>query len=59
MEDPLKKLYRDIIKNINQLGDMIVWIAERTLTAKEFKEFIDRFSDKPAGERKGSTNHEK
>ena len=46
MEDPYKKIWEDIAKAFTKESNMIVWLAKRTLTAKEFAEFVDEFSEK-------------
>lgn len=53
-KDPYKKTFKDIenafaetVKAIGKHTKMIVWIAKRVLSAKEFSEFIDEFSEKP------------
>ena len=43
MKDATEKLFEDIEKVLTKLGNMIVWIAQRTLTNKEFREFCDKF----------------
>ena len=45
MNDPYQKLYEDIAKALNKHSEMIVWIAKRVLSAKEFSEFIDEFAE--------------
>ena len=47
MKDPYEKVWDGINKAITGQGKMILWIAERTLSAKDFKEFIDEFVKKP------------
>ena len=47
MTDPYQKLYESIAKVLNKLSEMILWIAVRSLSAKEYSEFIDKFSEKP------------
>lgn len=46
MKDPYEKAWDSITKVFNTFIDMIVWIAQRTLTAKEFQEFLDEFNEK-------------
>lgn len=47
MADPYKKACESIGKALSEQSKMILWIAERTLSAKEFKEFVDEFAKKP------------
>lgn len=47
MTDPYQKFYESITKALNKQTEMIVWIAKRVLTAKEFAEFVDEFAEKP------------
>ena len=47
MKDPYEKAWNAIIQALNAHGKMVLWIAERTLSAKEFKEFVDEFAEKP------------
>ena len=46
MKDPYQKAFEEISMALAKHTDMIVWIAKRTLSAKEFSEFIDEFSEK-------------
>ncbi len=46
MKDPYQKVFEDISKALAKHSEMIVWIAKRTLSAKEFSEFIDEFAEK-------------
>ena len=46
MKDPYYKIFTDIVKAINKTNERIAWIAKRTLSAKDFMEFIDEFSEK-------------
>lgn len=43
MKDPYEKAWDAIGKALAAHGKMICWIAERTLSAKDFKEFINEF----------------
>lgn len=47
MTDPYKKAWESIGKALSEQSKMILWIAERTLSVKEFNEFVDEFSKKP------------
>lgn len=47
MTDPYKKTWESIGKTLFMQSKMIIWIAERTLSAKEFQEFADEFEKKP------------
>ena len=46
MNDPYKEVFESISNTIKEHADMIVWLAERTLSVKEFKELIDKFGNK-------------
>jgi len=46
MNDPYKQVFESISEAIKKHTEMIVWIAERTLSVKEYKEFIDEFENK-------------
>ena len=41
----LVKLFEIHNKMFIKLADMILWVAGRTLTDKEFKKFWDKFAD--------------
>ena len=43
MNDPYKEAFESMSNVLKQQTDMIVWLAERTLSVKEFKELIDKF----------------
>ena len=47
MNDPYEKAWESIEKALSAQSKMMLWIAERTLSAKEFKDFIDEFTEKP------------
>lgn len=47
MSDPYEKAWEPIWKALSTQSKMVLWIAERTLSAKDFKEFVDEFSKKP------------
>lgn len=47
MTDPYKKAWESIGEALSTQSNMIVWIAERTLSAKDFKEFVDEFAKRP------------
>ena len=44
MKDPYEKVLDEIGKALTSYSKMILWIAERTLSAKDFKEFVDEFA---------------
>lgn len=46
MNDPYKEIFETISNTIKQQTDMIIWLAERTLSVKDFKELIDKYGDK-------------
>lgn len=45
-EDPYQKAFDDIAKAFTKLRDMILWIAKRTLSAKDFEDFVNEFTEK-------------
>ena len=47
MKDQYKKTWESIGKAISTQSKMLLWIAERTLSAKDFNEFVDEFAKKP------------
>ena len=47
MNDPYEKAWKTIEKALSTQSKMILWIAERTLSVKDYKEFIDEFTKKP------------
>ena len=47
MKDTYEKVWEEIRKGFNLNIEMIKWIAERTLSVKDYKEFIDEFAEKP------------
>ena len=47
MKDPYEKALESIGKALSTQSKMVLWIAERTLSAKDFKEFVDEFAKKP------------
>ena len=51
MNDPYEKVWEQIGKILTEHVNMIVWIAERTLSVKDYKEFIDEFAKKPEDKR--------
>ena len=46
MKDPYEKIWEEIGKGFELTIKMIKWIAERTLSAKDYKEFVDEFTEK-------------
>ena len=46
MNDPYEKTWESIGKALSTQSKMVLWIAERILSAKDFKEFVDEFSKK-------------
>ena len=52
--------FKDIVKSLNKLSRMIVWVAERTLSAKDFLMFTDEFSEekKIVIDRYGENKHD-
>ena len=47
MNDPYEKSWEAISKALSTQSKMILWIAERTLSVKDYKDFIDEFAKKP------------
>jgi len=47
MTDPYEKAWESIGKALSTQSKIVLWIAERTLSAKDFKEFLDEFAKKP------------
>jgi len=47
MNDPYENAWESIGKALSTQSKMVLWIAERTLSAKDFKEFVDEFAKKP------------
>ena len=47
MNDPYQKAWESIGKSLSVQSKMVLWIAERTLSVKDYKEFIDEFTKKP------------
>ena len=47
MNDPYEKAWETIGKALSKQSEMILWIAERTLSVKDYKEFIDEFTKNP------------
>ena len=47
MNDPYEKAWESICKALSAQSKMVLWIAERTLSAKDFKAFVDEFAKKP------------
>ena len=46
MKDPYLKLAEDINKTITKLANMIDFVAKRTMTTKDYMEFVDEFAEK-------------
>ena len=46
MYDPYKRLHEDIVKAISKQTNMIVWLAKRTLSVKDYMDFIEEFEEK-------------
>ena len=51
MTDPYEKAWESIGKALTTQSMMVLWIAERILSAKDFKEFVDEFAKKPEDNR--------
>ena len=46
MKDPYENTWKEICNALSTYGNMILWIAERTLSVKDYKEFADTFTKK-------------
>ena len=46
MKDPYEKEWKYIGKVLSAQSKMILWIAERILSAKDYKEFVNEFTKK-------------
>ena len=46
MNDPYKRFHEDIVKAISKQTKMIVWLAKRTLSVKEYMDFVNEFEEK-------------
>lgn len=44
MKDPYAEVWDEIAKAFQKQTKMISWIAERTLSLKEYREFSDEFA---------------
>lgn len=42
-----EKLFKSITDVLTKLSNMIVYLAEHTMSVKDYKEFIDKFAEKP------------
>lgn len=51
MKDPYEKVWKSIEETLSTQSKMVLWIAERTLSAKDFKEFVAEFATKPEDKR--------
>lgn len=47
MKDPYQEVWDSIGEALNKHSKLILWIAERTLSAKDYKDFVDEFAKKP------------
>ena len=46
MNDPMKKIFEDIGKAFTRLSNMIIYVAERTMSAKDYIDFVNEFTEK-------------
>lgn len=46
MKDPYAEVWEEITKAFSKQSKMIVELAARTLSVKDYKEFVDEFSKK-------------
>ena len=46
MTDPFAKVFKDIGKMFTRLSNMIIYVAERTLSAKDYIDFVNEFTEK-------------
>ena len=51
MNDLYEKAWKSIGTALSTQSKMVLWIAERTLSAKDFNEFVDEFAKKPKDKR--------
>ena len=54
MTDPYKQVFEDIVKALTNDSNMIVWLAKRLLSVKEFEEFINEFECKNNDDKKNN-----
>lgn len=47
MNNSYEKAWEAIREALSVQSKMVLWIAERTLSAKDFKEFVDEFAKPP------------
>ncbi len=55
MKDPYEEVFEEIGKAFLKVNKMIVELAERSLTVKEFQEFVKTFDKKQNKEAKDET----
>lgn len=55
MKDPYKEVFEEIGNAFQKVNKMIVELAERSLTVKEFQEFVKTFDKKQNKEAKDET----
>lgn len=48
MKDPYDKMWKEIQKALNQLSNMILWLAKRLLSVNAYMEFVNEFSEEKA-----------
>lgn len=46
MNDPYKRFHEDIVKAISKQTNMIVSLAKRTLSVKDYMDFLEEFEEK-------------
>ena len=46
MNDPYKRFHEDIVKAISKQTNMIVWLAKRTMSVKDYMDFVEEFEEK-------------
>ena len=46
MNDPYEKVWEEIRKGFDLNIKMVKWIAERTLSVNDYKEFVHEFTEK-------------
>ena len=46
MNDPYKRFHEDIVKAISKQTNMIVWLAKRTMSVKDYMDFVEEFGEK-------------
>ena len=56
MNDAYKKLYESIAESLTELSNMIVSLAMRTLSVKDYQDFVDEFTKKKTNKKEALFN---